>query len=94
MKITKRQLRRIIREEKRKILAEQHRPGQDDKAFLKAMETIMNQLMILEPEVRIKNAETLIANLQTVVDQAGSGMESVKIGKATNTKHITGRRTV
>ena len=90
MKVTKRQLARIIREEKQKILAEQ----QDNRAFLKAMETIMDQLMTMEPAARAQNAETLIQNLQTVVDQAGSGMENVKIGKATNTKHITGRRTV
>ena len=51
---------------------------QDDKAFLKAMKTIMDELMILEPETRIKNAETLIANLQTVVDQAGSDRASLE----------------
>ena len=90
MNITKRQLRRIIREEKQRVLAEQ----QDNRAFLKAMETIMDQLMIMEPAARVQNAESLIMNLETVIDQAGSGMENVKIGKATNTKHIAGRRTV
>ena len=66
MKITKRQLRRIIKEEKARIIAEQ----QDDRAFLASMKTIMEQLMMLEPAARIQNAETLIENLQSVIDQA------------------------
>ena len=66
MKITKRQLRRIIKEEKARVIAEQR----DDRAFLASMRTIMEQLMLLEPASRIQNAETLIANLETVVDQA------------------------
>ena len=69
MKITKRQLQKIIKEEKRKILSEQ----QDDRAFLKAMETIMDQLMVMEPRTRVQTAETLIANLETVIDQAAQG---------------------
>jgi len=89
MKITKRQLRRIIREEKQKLLNEAI-PGpsygqsrlskdfneqipRDDRTFLKAMETIMDQLMILEPRARIQNAESLIMNLETVIDQAKQG---------------------
>ena len=66
MKITKRQLRRIIKEEKARIIAEQ----QDDRAFLASMKTIMEQLMMLEPAARIQNAETLIENLESVIDQA------------------------
>ena len=66
MKVTKRQLVQIIKEEKAKILAEQ----QDNRAFLKAMETIMDQLMIMEPAARVQNAESLIMNLETVIDQA------------------------
>lgn len=66
MKITKRQLRRIIKEEKARIIAEQ----QDDRAFLASMKTIMEQLMMLEPAARIQNAETLIENLKSVIDQA------------------------
>ena len=66
MKITKRQLRRIIKEEKARMIAEQR----DDRAFLASMKTIMEQLMMLEPASRIQNAETLIENLKTVVDQA------------------------
>ena len=66
MKITKRQLRRIIKEEKARIIAEQ----QDDRAFLASMKTIMEQLMMLPPASRIQNAETLIGNLESVIDQA------------------------
>ena len=70
MKITKRQLKRIIKEEKARIIAEQ----QDDRAFLASMKTIMEQLMMLPPESRVRNAETLIANLESVIDQALSGL--------------------
>jgi len=66
MKITKRQLRRIIKEEKARIIAEQR----DDRAFLIAMKTIMKQLQLLPPATRIQSAETLIGNLESVVDQA------------------------
>ena len=66
MKITKRQLRRIIKEEKARIIAEQ----QDDRAFLASMKTIMKQLELLPWNTRIQTAETLIANLETVIDQA------------------------
>ena len=69
MKITKRQLRRIIKEEKARIIAEQR----DDRAFLQAMETIMDQLMVMDPAARVQNAETLIQNLETVIDQAKQG---------------------
>ncbi len=70
MKITKRQLRQIIKEEKARLIAEQ----QDDRAFLASMKTIMEQLMELPPESRVRNAETLIANLESVIDQALSGL--------------------
>ena len=70
MKITKRQLRRIIKEEKARIIAEQR----DDRAFLQAMETIMDQLMVMDPAARVQNAETLVQNLETVIDQALSGL--------------------
>jgi phospholipid N-methyltransferase len=70
MKITKRQLKRIIKEEKARIIAEQR----DDRAFLQAMETIMDQLMVMDPAARVQNAETLIQNLETVIDQALSGL--------------------
>ena len=70
MKITKRQLRRIIKEEKARLMSEQ----QDDRAFLSAMKTIMQQLMMLPPESRVRNAETLIGNLESVIDQALSGL--------------------
>ena len=70
MKITKNQLRRIIKEEKALIIAEQ----QDDRAFLASMKNIMEQLMMLPPESRVRNAETLIANLESVIDQALSGL--------------------
>ena len=70
MKISKRQLRRIIKEEKARIIAEQ----QDDRAFLASMKTIMEQLMMLPPESRVRNAETLIANLESIIDQALSGL--------------------
>ena len=66
MKVTKRQLRRIIREEKARIIAEQR----DDSAFLASMKTIMKQLELLPWNTRIQTAETLIANLETVIDQA------------------------
>ena len=66
MKITKRQLKRIIKEEKARIIAEQ----QDDRAFLASMKTIMKQLELLPWNTRIRTAETLIANLETVIDQA------------------------
>lgn len=66
MKITKRQLRRIIKEEKARIIAEQ----QDDRAFLASMKTIIKQLELLPWNTRIQTAETLIANLETVIDQA------------------------
>ena len=70
MKITKRRLRRIIKEEKAKIISEQ----QDDRAFLASMKNIMEQLMMLPPESRVRHAETLIANLESVIDQALSGL--------------------
>ena len=70
MKITKRQLRQIIKEEKARLIAEQ----QDDRAFLASMKTIMEQLMELPPESRVRNAETLIGNLESVIDQALSGL--------------------
>jgi len=66
MKITKRQLKRIIKEEKARMIAEQR----DDRAFLSSMKTIMEQLMLLPPASRIQNAETLIGNLESVIDQA------------------------
>ena len=66
MKITKRQLRKVIKEEKARILAEQR----DDRAFLSSMKTIMDQLALLPASTRIQSAETLIANLETVIDQA------------------------
>ena len=66
MKITKRQLRRIIKEEKARLMSEQR----DDRAFLASMKTIMEQLMMLPPESRVRNAETLIENLESVIDQA------------------------
>ena len=66
MKITKKQLRRIIKEERARMIAEQR----DDRAFLASMKTIMEQLMLLDPESRVRNAETLIANLESVIDQA------------------------
>ena len=69
MKITKRQLLQIIKEEKARIIAEQR----DDRAFLQAMETIMDQLMVMDPAARVQNAETLIQNLETVIDQAKQG---------------------
>ena len=69
MKITKRQLRRIIKEEKDRIIAERR----EDRGFLQAMETIMDQLMVMDPAARVQNAETLIQNLETVIDQAKQG---------------------
>ena len=66
MRITKNQLRRIIKEEKARIIAEQ----QDDRSFLASMKTIMKQLELLPWNTRIQTAETLIANLETVIDQA------------------------
>ena len=42
----------------------------DDRAFLASMKTIMEQLMMLPPESRVRNAETLIENLESVIDQA------------------------
>ena len=66
MKITKKQLRRIIKEEKARIIAEQR----DDRAFMQAKETIMEQLMDMDPAARVQNAETLINNLETVIEQA------------------------
>ena len=66
MKITKRQLKRIIKEEKARLMSEQR----DDRAFLASMKTIMEQLMMLPPESRVRNAETLIENLESVIDQA------------------------
>jgi len=66
VKITKRQLKRIIKEEKARLMSEQR----DDRAFLASMKTIMEQLMMLPPESRVRNAETLIENLESVIDQA------------------------
>ena len=88
MKITKRQLRRIIREEKARLLSEQRPSGMsmddshrleqrfttDSRDFLNGMKTVINGLMELPPEARIKNAETLIANLESIIDQALSGL--------------------
>ena len=85
MKVTKRHLRRIIREEKSRLLREMDRDAmmdleareragdvkqQDNRAFMKAMETIMDQLMVMAPATRFRNAETLIMNLETIRDQA------------------------
>jgi len=68
MKITKRQLRRIIKEEKRKLLSEKR--FTDDRAFMDAMKTIIDTLMQLDPKSRVKNAESLIQNIETIIDQA------------------------
>ena len=73
MKITKRQLRRIIREEKQKILKEamtiDDLPTHNE-AFLSAMRRLMDSLLQQPPEMRVRTASTLIANLETVIDQA------------------------
>ena len=73
MKITKRQLRRIIREEKQKLMKEAK--TLDDlpthhEAFLSAMRRLMDSLLQQPPAMRVQTAETLIANLETVIDQA------------------------
>ena len=73
MKITKRQLRRIIKEEKQKIIKEamtiDDLPTHNE-AFLSAMRRLMDSLLQQPPEMRVQTASTLIANLETVIDQA------------------------
>jgi len=73
MKITKRQLRRIIKEEKQKIIKEAKTiddlPTHNEN-FLSAMRTLMDSLLQQPWNTRIQTAETLIANLETVIDQA------------------------
>ena len=77
MKITKRQLRRIIREEKEKILEEAKTLDDlptHNEAFLSAMRRIMDSLLQQPPKMRVQHAETLIANLESIIDQALSGL--------------------
>ena len=73
MKITKRQLRRIIKEEKQKIIKEAKTiddlPTHNEN-FLSAMRTLMDSLLQQPWNTRIQTAETLIANLETVIDRA------------------------
>jgi len=73
MKITKNQLRRIIREEKQKILKEAMTIDDlptHNANFLSAMRRLMDSLLQQPPEMRVQTASTLIANLETVIDQA------------------------
>ena len=86
MKITKRQLRQIIREERARLLSEQkpsemsmhdaadyydkQRFSTNNRDFLDGMKTVINGLMELPPADRIKNAESLIQNIETVIDVA------------------------
>ena len=77
MKITKRQLRRIIREEKQKLLEEAKTLDDlptHNEAFLSAMRRIMDSLLQQPPKMRVQHAETLIANLESIIDQALSGL--------------------
>tara|TARA_B100000282_G_C31299034_1_gene294692 strand:+ start:78 stop:368 length:291 start_codon:yes stop_codon:yes gene_type:complete len=93
MKITKRQLRRIIKEEKARLLNEMDRDAMmdleareragdlkqqrfttDNRDFLDGMKTVINGLMELPPEERIKNAKSLIVNIETVIDVAKKEM--------------------
>ena len=92
MKITKRQLRRIIKEEKTRLLNEMDRDAMmdleareragdlnqrfstDNRDFLDGMKTVINGLMELPPEERIKNAKSLIVNIETVIDVAKKEM--------------------
>ena len=73
MKVTKRQLRRIIREEKQKILKEamtiDDLPTHNE-AFLSAMRRLMDSLLQQPPTMRVQSAETLINNLETIISQA------------------------
>lgn len=73
MKITKRQLRKIIREEKARLIKEamtiDDLPTRNE-AFLSAMKRLMDSLLQQPPEMRVQTASTLIANLETVIDQA------------------------
>ena len=73
MKITKRQLRRIIREEKARLVKEAKTLDDlptHNEAFLSAKQRIMDSLLQQPWEMRIQTAETLIADLESVVDQA------------------------
>jgi len=73
MKITKRQLRRIIKEEKARLLKEE-RFTTDNRDFLDGMKTVIDGLMQLPPKARILNAESLIQNIETVIDSASREM--------------------
>ena len=73
MKITKSQLRRIIREEKAKLVKEAKTLDDlptHNEAFLSAMRRLMDSLLQQPPAMRVQTASTLIANLETVIDQA------------------------
>ncbi len=73
MRITKRQLRRIIKEEKQKLLKEamtiDDLPTHSE-AFSSAMRRVFDSLLQQPPVMRVQNAETLIAKLETIIDQA------------------------
>ena len=46
----------------------------DNRDFLNGMRTVISGLMELPPEARIKNAESLIQNIETIIDVANKEM--------------------
>jgi len=78
MRITKRQLRRIIREEKARLLKEQRATamgmtGRSDELF-DARGNLLGLIETLNPDEAVFFIEDLIKELETVIDQALSGL--------------------
>ena len=114
MKITKRQLRRIIREEKARLLKENvgniplsyfdtpprtepmaphaPRPATPEEIFEDYVTEIEK---VVEFHGQEFSDEGIKAAVAAALARIGiGGMETVKIGKPTSQKHITGRKTV
>ena len=67
----------LSQEEKQKILNEAKTLDDlptHNEAFLSAMKRIMDSLLQQPPKMRVQHAETLIANLESIIDQALSGL--------------------
>ena len=70
MKISKRQLRRIIKEEKRKL--QEERPGKDQRmrAFVDMLSAVETYAGLTDPQNTIDELQILIDDLQAEVDEA------------------------
>ena len=76
MKITKRQLKRIIKEEKTKLLKEE-RPGKDQRmrAFVDMLSAVETYAELTGPQNALDELQILIDDLQAEVDSEGDEPE-------------------